>query len=75
MIRKLGRIKGNVVELLEPGGLQDGALVEVEIHPLSVSEDWHNLGMSRLEEAWDNPEDAIYDDWKWLYGDRVGRGT
>jgi hypothetical protein len=72
MIRKLGRVKGNVVELLEPGGLQDGALVEVEIHPVSETEDWHNLGMSRLEEEWDNPEDAIYDDWKRLYGVHEG---
>lgn len=72
MIRKLGRIRGNVVELLEPGGLQDGALVEVEIHPLRENADWHNLGMSRLEEEWDNPEDAIYDDWKRLYGVQPG---
>lgn len=68
MIRKLGRIKGNVVELLEPGGLEDGALVEIEIHLLNETEDWHSLGMSRLEEEWDNPEDALYDDWKRIYG-------
>jgi hypothetical protein len=72
MIRKLGRVKGNVVELLEPGSLQDGALVELEIHPMSETEDWHNLGMSRLEEEWDNPENAIYDGWKRLYGVQEG---
>lgn len=68
MTRRLGRIKGNTVELLEPGGLQEGALVEVEIHLVGDDEAWHVLGMSRLEEEWDNPEDAIYDDWKRLYG-------
>jgi hypothetical protein len=30
------------------------------------------LGTDRLEEEWDNPEDAVYDDWKKLYG--VSRG-
>ena len=29
---------------------------------------WAELGMSRLEQEWDNPEDAVYDDWKKLYG-------
>ena len=28
------------------------------------SEAWQELGMSRLEEEWDNPDDAIYDNWK-----------
>jgi hypothetical protein len=72
MPRKLGRVKGNTVELLEPGGLEDGTLVEVEIHPVNDREDWHAAGMSRLEEEWDNPEDAIYDDWKKLYGVQEG---
>jgi hypothetical protein len=72
MIRRMGRIKGNVVELLEPGGLQEGALVEVEIHLMGDREEWHAAGMHRLEEAWDNPEDAIYDDWKRLYGVQEG---
>jgi predicted DNA-binding antitoxin AbrB/MazE fold protein len=29
---------------------------------------WSSLGMDRLEEEWDNPEGAIYDDWQRLYG-------
>lgn len=72
MARLLSRIKGNTVELLEPDGLLEGALVEVEIHPVGDGEAWHALGMSRLEEEWDNPQDAIYDDWKRLYGVQEG---
>ena len=72
MSRRLGRIRGNVVELLETTGLEEGALVEVEIFPLPDREAWHDLGMKRMEEAWDNPEDAIYDDWRRLYGVKQG---
>jgi hypothetical protein len=72
MNRKRGRVKGNVVELLKPGGLLDGALVEAEIRTLSETEDWHDLGMSPLDEEWDNPEDAVCDDWKRLYGVHEG---
>ena len=72
MIRLTGRVRGNAVELLEPCDLQEGALVEIEIHPVSETDDWQNLGMSRLEEEWDNPKDAIYDDWKRLYGVHAG---
>lgn len=31
-------------------------------------QEWVELGMSRLEQEWDNSEDAVYDDWKKLYG-------
>jgi hypothetical protein len=37
-----------------------------------LSESWAELGMDRLEAEWDNPRDAIYDDWRRLYG--VERG-
>ena len=36
------------------------------------AEVWHELGMSRLEEEWNNPEDAIYDNWRELYGRQSG---
>ena len=29
---------------------------------------WHTLGMAAFERAWDNEEDAIYDNWRELYG-------
>jgi hypothetical protein len=30
--------------------------------------DWHNLSLSAFEAEWDNEEDAIYDNWRQLYG-------
>uniref|UniRef100_A0A7C2P5H5 DUF104 domain-containing protein n=1 Tax=Schlesneria paludicola TaxID=360056 RepID=A0A7C2P5H5_9PLAN len=72
MIRATGRVRGNVVELLQPCDLEDGALVEVEIRPLSEDEEWKSASLSRLEEVWDNPEDAVYDNWKQLYGVQPG---
>lgn len=30
--------------------------------------DWRELGLSAFEKDWDNPEDAIYDNWRDLYG-------
>jgi hypothetical protein len=60
------------LELDEPLALADGTQVEVEIYLADAVQAaevhaWASLGMSRLEEEWDNPDDAIYDDWKTLY--------
>jgi hypothetical protein len=52
----------------QPLNLADGTEVDVEIHPADEREDWMELGMSRLEEEWSNPQDTIYDDSKKLYG-------
>ncbi|MBI3360260.1 MAG: ribbon-helix-helix protein, CopG family [Chloroflexi bacterium] len=30
--------------------------------------DWRALGSSAFEAGWDNPEDAVYDNWRELYG-------
>jgi hypothetical protein len=30
--------------------------------------DWQSLGLKMFEADWDNPDDAIYDDWRSLYG-------
>lgn len=30
--------------------------------------DWQHLGLSAFEQEWDNEEDAIYDDWRAIYG-------
>lgn len=30
--------------------------------------DWQNLSLSTFEADWDNDEDAIYDNWRQLYG-------
>ena len=29
--------------------------------------DWMNLSLSSFQKDWDNPEDAIYDNWRELY--------
>ena len=73
MIRVTGRYQKQSVELDAPLSLSDGTVVEivVRVKPDSSTEeraDFMDLGMARLEEEWDNPEDAIYDDWKQLYG-------
>jgi len=73
MIRAKGRYRNQTLELEQPLALADGTEVEVDIHPAGESQaledqGWIELGMGRLEETWDNPQDAIYDDWKKLYG-------
>jgi hypothetical protein len=30
--------------------------------------DWQNLGLTAFQQEWDNPDDAIYDNWRELYG-------
>ena len=30
--------------------------------------DWQHLSLSSFTKDWDNPEDAIYDNWRELYG-------
>ncbi len=30
--------------------------------------DWQELSLSAFEKDWDNPEDAIYDNWKDIFG-------
>lgn len=71
MIRTTGRCRNQILELDQPVGLPEGTAVVIEIRPLdeiSEEEGWSLVGMQRLEEEWDNPEDSIYDDWRKLYG-------
>ncbi len=73
MVRATGRYRNQCVELDQPIELADDTPVEVQIHPIAESDraertHWAELGMDRLEEEWDTPEDAVYDDWKRLYG-------
>ncbi|HEY1860561.1 MAG TPA: hypothetical protein VGG61_09425 [Gemmataceae bacterium] len=69
-MRVKGRYRNQKVELDQPLELAEGIEVEVEIIPTETAfaEAWRELGMKRLEEEWDNPRDAIYDDWRNLYG-------
>ncbi len=34
--------------------------------------DWQSLGLKAFEAEWDNPDDAVYDDWRLLYGVPTG---
>jgi len=73
MIRTKARYRNQTLELSEPLGVPDGTEVEVDIKlncetEDAVRHDWAEAGISRLEEEWDNPQDAIYDNWKKLYG-------
>ncbi len=73
MIRVTGRYQQQSVALDAPLSLSEGTEVEVVVRvkpdPSAVErEEFADLGMARLEEEWDNPEDAIYDDWKQHYG-------
>ena len=34
----------------------------------SLAREWQVLGLAAFEQDWDNEEDAIYDDWRTLYG-------
>jgi hypothetical protein len=69
-IRVRGHVRGGRLELDSPLELPDGQSVEVLIQSpeTAEAEAWHDAGMSRLEEEWDNPTDAVYDDWRRLYG-------
>ena len=35
---------------------------------INDNEDWQQLGLVAFEKEWDNEEDAIYDDWRTIYG-------
>jgi hypothetical protein len=71
MIRIKGRYRNQVVELDQPLALAEGTEVGLEIRPVGdepapEQEAWSELGMSRLEAEWDNPQDAVYDNWRKL---------
>jgi hypothetical protein len=76
-MRIRGRYRNQTVELAAPLTLADGTEVEVDIilpeaEATDEKEAWQELGMSRLEVEWDNPEDAIYDNWRELYDHQGG---
>lgn len=73
MIRAKGQYRNQTLVLEQPLALREGAEVEIEIHvtedaPEAERQQWSDVGMDRLEEEWNRPEDAVYDDWKKLYG-------
>jgi hypothetical protein len=34
--------------------------------------DWMKMSLAAFEKDWDNPEDAIYDNWREIYGVSTG---
>jgi hypothetical protein len=70
MIRVKAWYRNQRLELDQPLPLADGTEVEAGIYipEEELREDWAELGMARLEVEWCSREDAIYDDWKMLYG-------
>jgi hypothetical protein len=34
----------------------------------AAMEGWQTLGLAAFEAGWDNPDDAVYDDWRQAYG-------
>jgi hypothetical protein len=70
MIRVTGKCENKSLQLDEPVNLPDGTEVVIEIRPIGDvnDDDWRELGVNRLESEWDNAGDAIYDNWRKLYG-------
>ena len=61
-----------MLKMEQPLTLPDGTPVEVDVYladePRRSEENgWSILGMARLEDEWNNPAYAIYDDWKKLF--------
>ncbi len=38
------------------------------VNELEDEADWQKMSLTAFEKDWDNPEDAIYDNWRELYG-------
>lgn len=72
MIRAKASYRDKKLELDRTLDLQEGTEVIIHVYktPTPEQEDqaFRDLGMQRIAEKLDNPEDAIYDDWKKLYG-------
>lgn len=62
------RVRESDVETLE----RDGSHDSIEIDDADGS-GWLELSSRAFIEDWDNPLDAIYDDWKTLYADEIAR--
>jgi hypothetical protein len=75
MIRVKGYYRNHRLELEQPLDLAEGREVEIIVRPVEPltaeeeDEEWREFGAARLEEEWDNDQDAIYDNWRELYGD------
>ncbi|MGQ0592408.1 MAG: hypothetical protein ACT4QB_07075 [Gammaproteobacteria bacterium] len=70
MIRLKGTYRNQTLELERPLPFSDGEVLEVDIRSPEdeLREGWSQLGMERLEQDWDNEKDAVYDNWRKVYG-------
>jgi hypothetical protein len=47
-------------------------LDSIVAHEIEEEAEWQKLGLAAFEREWDNPDDAIYDNWRELYGLSTG---
>jgi hypothetical protein len=47
-------------------------LDSIVAHEIEEEAEWQKLSLAAFEREWDNPDDAIYDNWRELYGVSAG---
>jgi hypothetical protein len=63
-----------ITTLAQSKGLTPSELIRRAIRAFLTQEaaglpdDWAALSLSSFEAGWDNPDDAVYDDWRERYG-------
>lgn len=43
-------------------------LDSVLLDEIEEDADWQNMSLAAFQKDWDNPDDAIYDNWREIYG-------
>lgn len=80
-IKLIGREAEQLAALAHREGMSTTELIQRMIEVLLKVEeneeqaahiDWQHLGLAHFAEGWDNPEDAVYDDWRTHYGVDTG---
>jgi predicted DNA-binding antitoxin AbrB/MazE fold protein len=62
------RFLHGLLEPLEATNLREGQKYEINIKPLAIGETWEELASHSFTKDWDNPADALYDNWQQYYG-------
>ena len=69
MIRLKGTYRNQTLELERPcHSRMAKSSKSTSLAEGRVARSWSQLGMERLEQDWDNEKDAVYDNWRKLYG-------
>lgn len=71
-VMTLERDKRKEISAVERLRLAKLLLDSVLVAPSDDEREWSALGLSAFEKAWDNPDDAIYDDWRNHYDVTTG---